>query len=101
MVGPKKIVIGSPDRLFKWDKMKHFTFSFYLTTTSFYALHKFGDKNRKNALTNSTIFSFSCGLGKEVFDLYNESGNSDLWDIIANITGSITGILIINGITDG
>ena len=87
---------------FEWDKLKHFTTSFYLTTTSFYFLDKIVEKQNTNALKESTVFSISCGLGKEIFNLYNgDNGNFEFLDMIANMFGTITGLLIINGIIDG
>ncbi len=88
-------------KLFGYDKVKHFSSSLYLTTTSYYFLNNYTDISNIKAKNYSMSFSFSLGILKEISDKYKKKTYFSYRDLIADLGGTLTGILIINTINNG
>ena len=88
-------------RMLAMDKLKHFSFSLYTTTTGYYIMNRMLDTKYKDAYLFSAGFSIMLGLGKEGYDLKSGQGTFSFYDIIADVAGTALGILIIDRIDNG
>ena len=88
-------------RMLAMDKLKHFTFSLYTTTTGYYIMNRMLETEYKQAYLYSAGFSLTLGLGKEGHDLKNDQGTFSFLDIVADLAGTAFGILIIDRIDNG
>ncbi|HPC35946.1 MAG TPA: DUF2279 domain-containing protein [Candidatus Marinimicrobia bacterium] len=86
------------DRWFAMDKLKHFSTSFYLTTTLFYGQNRIFDVKSDKANRNAAGLTISLGVLKEIRDL-NQKENYFSWrDLVVDILGVGAAIFFINGI---
>lgn len=90
-----------PSNMLRLDKLKHFTFSLYLTTTSYYISNRIAGLNRSDAQYLSTGLTISLGIGKESHDRWWQNEVFSFPDIVADIAGTALGLLIINRIDNG
>ena len=81
------------------DKLKHFTSSFYFTTTSYYFMSREFDISNDQAKMNSICFTMSLGLGKEIFDSGKPGGFFSIKDLCADFCGAFVGIIVIRKIS--
>jgi len=79
------------------DKQKHAVFSFLLTLATFFILNVF-----TVSINYSVIFSFLAvsliGFSKEIWDYYgwfNHKGTADVYDLIADLIGTLLAELIL------
>ena len=80
------------------DKLKHFSVSLILTTSSYYYMKKpFGYSN-DTALTISIPFSFLVGLGKEFKDEKEVGNHFSMKDLTVDILGIASGWAIANNL---
>ncbi len=80
------------------DKLKHFSVSLILTTSSYYYMKKpFGFSN-EISLSVSIPFSFLVGLGKEFRDKKQEGNHFSMKDLTVDILGIVTGWVIVNNL---
>ena len=80
------------------DKLKHFSISLILTTSSYYYMKKpFGFSN-DTSLSVSIPFSFLVGLGKEIRDKKEEGNRFSMKDLSVDILGITSGWIIANNL---
>lgn len=79
------------------DKVKHFSTSLMLVTTSGYALSTMEGMNRHRGLLLSISISSGLGLAKEGFDLLHPDKHDANWgDLAADALGVIAGGIILH-----
>ena len=94
-----EIIKSKPDdEWFAMDKLKHFSTSFYLTTTLFYSQNRIFDLKTDQANRNAAGLTISLGLLKEIRDLKQKENYFSWRDLVADILGAGAAILFINGI---
>ncbi len=81
------------DGWFRLDKLKHFSTSFYLTTTSYYFQARAGHLPERQATKNAVWLSFTMGLGKEFWDRRKPQGFFSWRDLVYDALG-ITGAVL-------
>jgi len=80
------------------DKLKHFSVSLILTTSSYYYMKKpFGFSN-DTSLSVSIPFSFLVGLGKEFRDNKEDGNHFSMKDLTVDILGIASGWVIANNL---
>ena len=80
------------------DKLKHFSISLILTTSSYYYMKKpFGFSN-DTSLSVSIPFSFLVGLGKEFRDKKEDGNRFSMKDLTVDILGIASGWIIANNL---
>lgn len=80
------------------DKLKHFSVSLILTTSSYYYMKKpFGFSN-DTSLSVSIPFSFLVGLGKEFRDKKQDGNHFSMKDLTVDILGIVSGWVIANNL---
>ena len=80
------------------DKLKHFSVSLILTTSSYYYMKKpFGFSN-DTSLSVSIPFSFLVGLGKEFKDKKEDGNHFSMKDLTVDILGIASGWVIANNL---
>lgn len=80
------------------DKLKHFSVSLVLTTSSYYYMKKPVGASNTTSLSVSIPFSLLVGLGKEFKDR-NEKGNHFcIKDLTVDIMGIASGWFIVNSL---
>ena len=79
-----------------FDKLGHITFHFGITFLWFLVFKfKFLNENKK-ALIKAFLFSFFYGITIEIFqDQFTETRSGDVFDVVANTSGSILAIIFI------
>ena len=76
------------------DKQVHFLISFLITISSLHIVTHYLSYN-KLFLLYVFLFTFSIGLGKEIYDYYHRDKHTpDIKDLIADTLGNIFGIII-------
>ncbi len=80
------------------DKLKHFSSSLYLATTSYYIQNKMFSETNKKSERNSVSITITCALGKEIWDSRKNNGFFSIRDLIADCTGIAIGLIFINNI---
>jgi len=94
-----EITISQPeDRWFAMDKLKHFSTSFYLTTTLFYGQNRIFDVKSDQANLNAAGLTISLGVLKEIRDLKQKENYFSWRDLVVDILGVGAAIFFINGI---
>lgn len=86
---------------FRMDKLKHFTFSIYITTTTYYVMNRMMSCNSLQSRQSAAGISFSLGIVKESYDNWIKEEKFSIPDIIADVAGTAVGLLIINRIENG
>jgi uncharacterized protein YfiM (DUF2279 family) len=86
---------------FRMDKLKHFTFSIYITTTTYYVMNRMMSCNSLQSRQSAAGISFSLGIVKESYDNWIKEEKFRIPDIIADVAGTAVGLLIINRIENG
>lgn len=86
------------DPLFAMDKLKHFSISLYLTTTSYYFQNKMFSETNKKSEKNSVSITVTCALGKEIWDSRKKNGFFSIRDLIADCMGIAIALIFINNI---
>jgi len=81
------------DGWFQLDKLKHFSTSFYLTTTGYYFQTRAGHLPERQATKNAVWLSFTMGLGKELWDRRKPQGFFSWRDLVYDALG-ITGAVL-------
>jgi len=90
--------LNKKDPWFARDKLKHFSSSLYLTTTSYYFQNKMlSEANRKSKI-NSASITVTCALGKEIWDSRKKNGFFSIRDLIADCMGIAIALIFINNI---
>lgn len=97
-----RVGLGQPDTLrrppdgwFQLDKLKHFSTSFYLTTTSYYFQTQAAQLSEQRATNNAAVLSFSLGLGKELWDTRQPRGYFSWRDLLCDALGIASALLFI------
>ena len=84
------------DQWFGIDKLKHFLASAMITGAgshiSCYQFHH----NKKTSKSIGAVISFTLGIGKEILDKKSFENKFSYKDIVANLFGIITGILLLS-----
>lgn len=88
---------GFLSQMMQQDKLKHFTSSLMLVTTSGYYLH-FTDVRDQTIPNYSMGFSFSLGVAKELYDRKQPGGDASWGDILADVTGTICGGILLHNL---
>ena len=81
--------------IFQQDKIKHFSTSLMLVTTSGYYL-RYTNVSGDRQTRYSVGFSFSLGISKEIFDRYSHKGHASWGDILADLSGSVCGGILLH-----
>jgi uncharacterized protein YfiM (DUF2279 family) len=93
--------VGPPKPADKWlalDKLKHFSTSFYLTTTAFYGQNRILDEKSGTAHFKSATLTISLGILKEIRDS-RQKGNIFSWrDLAADALGAGAALLLLGRI---
>jgi uncharacterized protein YfiM (DUF2279 family) len=76
------------------DKGYHFIGSMILTVGIIKALEQSSQSSDLEIRNKTVLISFSIGLGKEIWDGTKKRNYFSYKDMIANITGILTGVLI-------
>ncbi len=80
------------------DKLKHFSVSLILTTSTYYYMKKpFGFSNT-TSLSVSIPFSILVGLGKEIKDRGEEGNHFSMKDLAVDMVGIAAGWFIANNL---
>ena len=80
------------------DKLKHYSVSLILTTSSYYYMKKpFGFSNNAS-LSISVPFALFVGLGKEFMDKAEDGNHFSLKDLAVDIMGITSGWIIANNL---
>ena len=83
------------DKWFAIDKVQHFMYSAFVSFGTQYVLVNKIQMNESEALTLSSILSFSAGLLKEINDNRSKNGFFSQKDMVANSFGLVfAGIII-------
>lgn len=69
------------------DKAQHFLGSFIATGVSTLSLQRFTDLNKEKSLHLGVSFSFTLGLGKELYDSTKKNNFFSYKDLIADLLG--------------
>ncbi len=94
-----EIIKSKPDdKWFAMDKLKHFSTSFYMSTSLFYTQNRVFDLKADRANRNAAGLTISLGLLKEIGDLKQKENYFSWRDLAADILGAGAAILFINGI---
>jgi uncharacterized protein YfiM (DUF2279 family) len=83
----------------KWlgkDKFDHFTASAFLVGLGYFAAHKELDRSIPASQNAAVGFSFTIGIGKELYDKYSKKGTPSYKDLLADALGCAAAFLIIN-----
>jgi uncharacterized protein YfiM (DUF2279 family) len=75
------------DRWLAKDKLDHFATSAFLTGLGFYAIRREMDATESRAKNSAMVFSFSCGIFKEVYDKVSKKGVASFKDLTADAAG--------------
>jgi putative lipoprotein len=91
-----KLEIVNEDNWFSIDKARHIVASFLLAGgTSWVAKYKCDLDEKKSVLLGVT-FTFSLGVGKELWDSRDPRNRFSWVDIVADLVGSFLGVLCIS-----
>lgn len=82
------------DKWLSWDKFGHFFISGFLAGASYSIYHKNFNNDKKSSVYFASIFSLSLGIGKEVSDSRKPQNKFSYKDLIFDILGISTGLLI-------
>lgn len=85
----------SHDPWFGFDKLKHLSSSFILTTTGYYVQTRMIALPEQKSLSSAGMLTISLGLGKEFFDWRKPGGMFSYRDLVANLTGVGLAVLFI------
>lgn len=77
------------------DKVKHFSTSFYLTTTGYYLQAKCADVREQRALAQTVLVTISLALTKELFDCRKPGGIFSWRDLACDFLGICSAALFI------
>ncbi|HDP68585.1 MAG TPA: DUF2279 domain-containing protein [Candidatus Marinimicrobia bacterium] len=83
------------DPWFGFDKLKHLSSSFILTTTGYYVQTRMVALPEQQSLSNAGMLTISLGLGKELLDRRKPGGIFSYRDLVANLTGVGLAVLFI------
>ncbi|MEA1986629.1 MAG: hypothetical protein U9N76_03985 [Candidatus Marinimicrobia bacterium] len=98
-VSNKFSIIQPEDKWLSFDKWKHFSTSFILTTNSYYQLNNLLIDDRSKCKNISFGISLSFGLAKEIYDVNKKVKPLFSWkDLVYDISGTVLGIVLINKI---
>jgi uncharacterized protein YfiM (DUF2279 family) len=75
------------DRWLAKDKLDHFATSAFLTGLGFYAIRREMDVTESRAKNSAMVFTFSCGIFKEVYDKVSKKGIASFKDLTADAAG--------------
>lgn len=84
------------DSWFTEDKAMHFIHSAALASTSYLATRKALNLEKDNSIYISISFTASLGVAKEVYDDKSGTGNFSIKDLLYDIAGVVTGILLVS-----
>jgi len=84
------------DKWFGEDKAHHFMASAFLTGFAYYTSKQELGMSQQKANVAAVGFSFSIGIGKEIYDGVSGKGHLSLQDLIADAAGVVLGVLILN-----
>lgn len=85
----------SHDPWLGFDKLKHLSSSFILTTTGYYVQTRMVAFPEQQSLSSAGMLTVSLGLGKEFFDWRKPGGMFSYRDLVANLTGVGLAVLFI------
>jgi uncharacterized protein YfiM (DUF2279 family) len=91
IINPK---ITISDSWFGIDKGQHFTGSLIGTILISQVNNRYFDINKSNSKTIGTGIVFSIGITKELFDSKKDKNIFSWKDLVANVAGIITGVVI-------
>ena len=80
------------------DKLKHYSVSLILTTSSYYYMKKPIGYSNNRSLSISIPFSFLVGLGKEIRDSKEIGNHFSMKDLAVDIMGVASGWIIANNL---
>ncbi|MDD5230992.1 MAG: DUF2279 domain-containing protein [Candidatus Marinimicrobia bacterium] len=89
---------GNSDKWLALDKLKHFSTSLFMTTTLFYGQNRVFDVQAEKSNMKAVGVTISLGLLKELGDSRHNINHFSWRDLIADILGAGTAILILNRI---
>ncbi|MCK4421899.1 hypothetical protein KAW18_07025 [candidate division WOR-3 bacterium] len=83
------------DPWFSEDKAHHFIHSAVITTGSYLITSRMFNTDERNSIYISISVGTLAGIAKEIFDAKSKHGNPSMKDIIYDVAGVLTGILLI------
>jgi len=86
------------DRWLAMDKLKHFSTSFYMTTTAFYGQNRIFNVSTEKAHVKAVGLTISLGMLKEIRDSRQKNNCFSWRDLAADILGSGAAILLLSRI---
>ena len=84
------------DSLISEDKVDHFLVSAYISALTYYLLKEEASASHETAVIVGASFSFSIGLGKELYDKKSGRGTASWKDVVADVVGIAVGLLILS-----
>jgi putative lipoprotein len=87
--------LSADDKWFTRDKMDHAITSAFVTAFGYYVARKECELTVRGASRSAIGFSFSLGLGKEVYDCTLRKSRFSIKDIAADLVGSGIGLLLL------
>jgi len=95
----EKITLSKPvDKWLAMDKLKHFSTSFYLTTTVFYGQNRIFDIQTDKSNLKAVGLTISFGVLKELRDSRQKNNYFSWRDLVADILGTSAAVLVLNRI---
>ena len=82
------------DSWWGWDKIGHLGFSAVLSGIFYQAYHQQFSNPHKNSVYFSASLTFSLGMGKEIYDSKKPKNKFSYKDLIFDMVGIATGIII-------
>ena len=83
------------DRWLGEDKLQHFFVSAFLTGVGYLIVREPLRTSENRSVYYGSGFSFSVGLGKEIYDLQSKKGHPSFKDIVADLLGIGVAVLLI------
>ncbi len=77
------------------DKLQHLLTSTFMTSFGFLVMRAPLDTSENKSLCLSSGFSFSLGIGKEIYDWRSKKGQASYMDLVADILGIGLAVFII------
>lgn len=86
------------DKWLAMDKLKHFSTSFYMTTTACYGQNHVFDVPSDKAHVKAAGLTISLGVLKEIRDSRQKNNFFSWRDLVADILGTSAAVLVLNRI---
>ncbi|MCR4438638.1 MAG: hypothetical protein QHJ34_05130 [bacterium] len=85
------------DSLLGEDKAHHALLSVFLAAAGYYLARDEASWSKKSSVAFAAGFSFSFGVGKEVYDKRSGRGHASIGDLVADVAGLAFGLALFAG----